>query len=1154
MSPSEFVPLSAAQQSVWYAQQLNPDVPICIAQYIEIEGPLQTAVFERIAELAKDEVPGLRIRLVERDGIPFQTVEDDADEYFPVLDFSAEPDPRAAADAWIRADMASPMDLYGDRLYTMRFLRLGPELHRWYLRAHHIAVDGYTGAMVNAGIAELYTRLVQGGEYEPQERGDYWGHLAEDAAYRASERFAKDREYWTERFADLPEIVTLTSRTAPPSMDFLRSSTTLGPQESSELAVAARRLRTATPGMAIAATAAYMARVTGTEEVVLGLAVTGRTTELARATPTMMSNIVPLRVTVTPDLTVEELTRAVSRATARALRHQRYRVEDLRRDLGLLADGRRLYGAVVNIMPFDYTADFAGSRATAHALVLGLTEDVAFNIYDGLDGRGTRFDLDAHPGLYSAEEIAAHHERHVRFLRTLAAADPSTRVGDLPLLSDDERADVLTGWNGPETGRPAETVTGVFARHVAATPDAPALESADGTLRLSYAELDARADRLARRLTRLGAGPETPVATLLDRSPEIVVSSLAVLKAGGHYVPVHHSYPPDRVAWLIRDVGASVLLTDRVMLDRNPWLADAHQGGITLLVVDDPDGDADGAEAPGGGFAPVHPDQLAYGIFTSGSTGLPKGVGISHRAVVDFATDSRTRLAPGDRMLLHSAHAFDASTLELWRPLLGGATIVVAPPGMLDADVLERTVRDAGVTHAFATTSLFNLVAAERPAAFAPLRAVEFGGEAASAAAVARVLAACPDTAVRNAYGPTEATTYVTLHDTRGEVSADDPSVPIGSALDDTRLYVLDRALRPVPVGVPGELYVAGAGVARGYLGRPGLTAAAFVACPFGPPGERMYRTGDLVRLRPAGDAGGDGRPRRATLEYLDRVDQQVKIRGFRIELGEIEAALVRHPDVAHAAVVAREDRPGVKRLVAYVVAAPGAEPDPAALRRAAADTLPEYMVPSAVLVLPTLPLTGNGKLDVRALPVPDAAPADRPYRAPRTEAEKVLAGLFAEVLEVDRVGLDDGFFDLGGDSIIAMRLVSRARAAGLALSPRDVFQRPTVDELAATVSVLDTAAAETADPVGDVPATPIMRWLRELGGPVSGFHQSVLLRTPPRLGEDALARALGVLLDTHDALRMTLAADGSLAIPAGAPDAAALVRRVAVDGRDPDE
>ncbi|MEV5576183.1 amino acid adenylation domain-containing protein [Spirillospora sp. NPDC052269] len=1163
MSPSEFVPLSAAQQSVWYAQQLYPEVPICIAQYIEIEGPLRPELFDRIATIANHEVPSLQIRIVERDGVPFQGLGAVPDAHIPLLDFSAEPDPQGAADVWIRADMATPMDLYGDRLYTLRVLRLGPELHRWYLRAHHIVLDGFAGAMFNAGVAELYTRLAAGGEYEPQEHGDFRALLAEEAAYRSSERFAKDRAYWTERFADLPEVVTFATRTVPPTMDFVRSSTTMAAAESAGLAVSARRLRTATPGMAIAATAAYMARVTGDEEVVLGLAVTGRTTELARETPTMMSNIVPLRVTVDPGMTIEALTRTVSRATARALRHQRYRVEDLRRDLGLLADGRRLYGAIVNIMPFDYSADFGGSRATAHALALGLTEDLAFNIYDGLDGRGTRVDLDGHPALYSAEEIAAHHERHVRFLRTLAAADPSTKVGDLPLLSDDERADVLTGWNGAESGRPAATVTEVFARQAAATPDAPALETSDGALRLTYAELDARTGRLAHRLAALGVGPETPVATLLERSPDIVVSSLAILKAGGHYVPVHHSYPADRVAWLMCDVGASVLVTDRAMLERNPWLADAPQGGVALLVVDEPvpdeaAPDESAADVPSAAFASVHPEQLAYGIFTSGSTGLPKGVGISHRAVVDFVTDSRVRLEPGDRMLLHSAHAFDASTLEIWRPLLAGATVVVAPPGMVDAEVLERAVNDAGLTHAFATTSLFNLVAAERPAVFAPLRVVEFGGEAGSAAAVARVLDACPDTAVLNAYGPTEVTTYTTLYSARGGVTADDLTVPIGSALDDTRVYVLDRALRPVPVGVPGELYLAGAGVARGYLNRPGLTAAAFVPCPFGPPGERMYRTGDLVRLRPAGGPDAEARGQGHTLEYVDRADQQVKIRGFRIELGEVEAALSRHPDVAHAAVVAREDKPGVKRLVGYVVAVPeageGAGPDPAELRRSLLDVLPEYMVPSAVLVVPTLPLTGSGKLDVRALPAPDPATADRPFRAPRTEAETMLAALFAEVLEVDRVGLDDGFFDLGGDSIIAMRLVSRARAAGLAFTPRDVFQRPTVSELALVATVADTSGVEFADPVGDVPATPIVHWLRELGGPVSGFHQSILLRTPPRLGVDELARALGVLLAEHDALRLTLGADGSLEIPAEAPDAAALVRRVDAEGRDADE
>ncbi|WP_020722882.1 non-ribosomal peptide synthetase [Actinomadura atramentaria] len=1148
MSSSEYVPLSAAQQSVWYAQQLTPEVPICIAQYIEIEGPLDPRLFDEIGRLAAAEFPSLQMRLTERDGVPFQVIPDDPETPILLTDFSAEPDPEAAARAWMRADMARPMDLLGERLHHLAVLRLGPERHFWYLRAHHITVDGFGGSLVNSRMGELYTLLAGGGEYVFEERGDYRALLAEEAEYRAGERFAKDRAYWTERFADLPEITGLSDRTAAPTMDFVRSSTTLDPAASGGLAAAARRLRTATPGLAIAATAAYMARVTGDPDVVLGLAVTGRTTDLARRTPTMMSNIVPLRVRVDPGLTLDELTRTVSRATARALRHQRYRLEDLLRDLKLLGERRRLYGAVVNIMPFDYTADFAGATGRAHPLALGLTEDVAFNIHDGLDGRGTRIDLDGHPELYTADEIAAHHARHVRFLHAMAAADPASRVGDLELLDDAERTAVVTGWNATATDRRPATVLDAFAARVAADPDAPAVVAVPpagepAAPPLTYAELDARANRLAHRLAELGAGPETPVATLLERSPDVVTASLAVLKTGGHYVPVHHAFPAERVAWLLRDTGVRVLVCDRATLADRPWLADAAHAGVAVLVLDDDPWAERPADPPA---ATVHPDTLAYAIFTSGSTGTPKAVGATHAAVVELATDRRLAEGPGDRHLMHSPHAFDASTLEMYAPLLGGGTVVVPPPGAMDAAEVERVVAEGRATRMFITTSLFNLVAAERPAAFASLRVLQTGGEAASPAALARVVAACPDTAVANVYGPTEATTYALEHALRGVDVEALRTVPIGTPLDDTRAYVLDAALRPVPPGVTGELYLAGSGLARGYLNRPGLTAGAFTACPFGAPGERMYRTGDLARWN------ADG-----ALEYVGRADQQVKIRGFRIELGEIEKALTAQPSVARAAVVARADGPGSRRLVGYVVPDPDHGPtDARELRRAVAAALPEYMVPAAIVELDALPLTANGKLDQRALPAPDyaaASGAGRPYRAPRTPVEETLCGLFADILGVERVGVDDGFFDLGGDSIIAMRLVSRARSAGLLISPREVFQRPTVDELAAVARPAQDAGAAPDGPdaaLGDVPATPILRWLRERGGPFGGFSQSVLLRTPAGLGVEPLTGALRAVLDHHDALRLVARPDGTLHIPApGSADAAACVRRADVAG-----
>ncbi|ACY97456.1 non-ribosomal peptide synthetase [Thermomonospora curvata] len=1134
MSTPELLPLSAAQRSVWYAQQLNPQTPICIAQYIEIEGALEPGLLDEVARLAADETPGLHIRLVERDGIPYQIVPEGVQATIPTVDFTAEADPMAAAQEWMRADMAAPMDLFGERLYRMAVLRLAPDRHLWYLRAHHICVDGFGGALIAARVAEVYTDLAEGRGYRPGSLGSYRELLAEEEAYRSSERFQQDRAYWTERFADLPEVGGLSrhvGKVVAPSMDFVRATTALGPDDSRRLAEAARALRSATPALAIAATAAYMAAMTGTDDVVLGLAVTGRTTELARQTPTMMSNIVPLRVSVRPSMTVAELTRAVSRATARALRHQRYRREDLMRDLGLLGGAeRRLYGAVVNIMPFDYTARFGEARARAHALALGLTEDLSFNIHDGLDGRGTRIDLDGHPELYTAEEIAAHHERHVRFLQRMAEAGPDATLASLDLLGAQERHTVLHRWNDTATGRTPDTVVGRFARQVAAAPDAIAVRAGETTL--TYAELNERANRLAHRLIGLGVGPETPVAVLVDRSPELIVASLAILKTGGYYVPVHHGYPAERVAWLMADTGAPVLVCDRAMAGRAAGL------DATVLVVDaDPLLAAQPATDPG---VPVHPEQLAYGIFTSGSTGHPKGVAIRHRDVVDFVTDPALVMHPGERVLVHTAHAFDASTVETWAALLGGATCVVAEPGLVDADALARAVAGGGLTRMFLTTSLFNLVAAERPQALASLREVHTGGEAASAAAMRRVQEACPALRIANVYGPTETTTYSSIHYV-DDLPEDATSVPIGRPLADTRLYVLDEALRPVPPGVPGELYIAGTGLARGYLNRPALTAERFVACPFGAPGERMYRTGDLVRWNDDG-----------TLEYLDRADQQVKIRGFRIELGEIETALAAHPDVAHAAVIAREDRPGDKRLVGYVVPAAGAAPDPAGLRAHLARRLPEYMVPAAVMVLDTLPLTGNGKLDRRALPAPDySAAEERPHRAPRTPVEETLCALFAEVLGVERIGLDDGFFDLGGDSIVAMRLVSRARKAGLVISPREVFQYPTVEELAAVVRTRDeeeTAEQAPDSGVGPLTATPIMRWLRELGGPTAGFSQNVVLRVPAGLDTGHLTAALQAVLDHHDALRIRELPDGGLEIPPpGSLDAAGCVRRVPV-------
>ncbi|MGB8840895.1 MAG: non-ribosomal peptide synthetase, partial [Aliidongia sp.] len=502
-------------------------------------------------------------------------------------------------------------------------------------------------------------------------------------------------------------------------------------------------------------------------------------------------------------------------------------------------------------------------------------------------------------------------------------------------------------------------------------------------------------------------------------------------------------------------------------------------------------------------------DHLAYVIYTSGSTGKPKGVQIRQASVVNFLMGMQAELAvrPDDVLVGLTTLSFDISVLELLLPLVNGARLVLGSRAQAgDPAALRALIEAQGATIVQATpTSWRMLLQHGWPRLASPLR-VLCGGEALPGDLVQQLL---PHAAqLWNLYGPTETTIWSALQRIDASAPAKSGSV-LGRAIWNTQIYVLDGQLRPVPAGAAGELYIAGAGLARGYLGRPGLTSERFVACPFGAPGSRMYRTGDLAKWR------ADG-----VLDFLGRADSQVKIRGFRIEPGEIEAALAHQPGVGQASVIAREDRPGQKQLVGYVVAEPGQSLDPADLRHALAAILPDYMVPAAIMVLERLPLTPNGKLDRKALPAPDFTPSTG--RAAQTPLEEALAGLFAEVLGLDRVGVEDSFFHLGGDSIRSIQLVSRARKAGLILTPRDIFQHQSVAALAKMVRpVADRMALAPDLPMGAVPATPIIAWLQQLPGSIARFNQSLLFQAPADLAFSSLAAALQALLDHHHALRL---------------------------------
>ncbi|PJT48689.1 non-ribosomal peptide synthetase, partial [Streptomyces albidoflavus] len=660
-----------------------------------------------------------------------------------------------------------------------------------------------------------------------------------------------------------------------------------------------------------------------------------------------------------------------------------------------------------------------------------------------------------------------------------------------------------------------------FAARVAEHPDALAVSSPSG--RLTYAELDARAERLARVLAERGVTAESRVGVLLERSADLVVALLAVLKSGGAYVPLHAASPEERTRSLLARSRTELVLTDRDL---------ASVAGVPAVRVDTaPVSDSRPPAAP-------HPDSLAYVMYTSGSTGRPKGVAITHADITALAADTRWHNGAHRHLLFHSPHSFDAATYEIWAALLNGHTLTVA-----DREITAPVVREAvasGVTAVFLTKALFDLLAEEDPGCFTGLQEVWTGGEAASPAAMSTVQATNPDLTLVHVYGPTETTAFAICGPLSPADTAHSP-VPLGLPMDNTQAYVLDAFLAPVPVGVPGELYLGGTGLARGYDGQPALTATRFVPDPHHP-GARLYRTGDLVTRHP------DGR-----LHFLGRTDTQVKIRGHRIEPAETEAALLGHPEVSRACVLAREDRPGSKYLAAYVVGTTGAEE----LRAHLARSLPEYLVPSAFVLLDALPLTPNGKVDHRALPAPDRT-AGTAHTAPSTPAEETLAAIWAEVLGTERVGVHDNFFSLGGDSITSLQVVSRARRAGLALSSRDIFLRQTVAGLAASAAGTEPGEASRAPQgvvSGPVGPTPVREWFFA-HHPVAPAHfaMSLAFELAPGTEVRALREAVAALLGHHDALRslFTRDADGHWAghlAPAVDPDAVLTVHRLAPEG-----
>ncbi|MCW4352546.1 non-ribosomal peptide synthase/polyketide synthase [Hoyosella sp. YIM 151337] len=1277
-------PLSQAQYGMWFAQQLDPDVPVSIAQYIELRGELDPDLLDYSIDRARCELGSGALRILQQDGEPMQVVALGPEKHIERYDFRDKPDPIAAAFEWMHEEYSTPIDLLRDRIGISALIQVGENHYLWYGRIHHIALDGYAATRWVSRAAEIYRSIKQGREPSPAPFTELYSTYEADVTYRSSARYAADRDFWLERLSGRNVVSSLVEGTAQALPRTKLETAALSPQAAERLENSDQIFGVSAAAVLVGAFAVYLSRMTGEKDVTVSSIMLGRVNKQQRDAGGTFANTFPLRVSVEAGETIEELLQAVHSEQLGTLRHQRFGVEEIRHEIGLGDSPRRLLGPIVNPMLFDQNIDLGDIVGEFTILTSGPVEDLLVNIYPRGNPVRTHVDFRANPNLYTDELLREHHQRYMAFLEEFLSSErtapletvhqqtaeigiqrhrqrirsefwretlsglpnslelpgfttrPNGRRGDtakvsLPLASDtsdslrrfaresgntefavlaaivaaalaritasddlglgipvtaepdaeataivlrtgvdlaqplteaalraqsnlytvartalgavlpeitaalradgdDERvapchaalsvdgamlaagspargaafgpefavcdiqfafrlgkgaaltlsftddvgtpetatmigqrvltllqealakpevalgdhelltateADTLLPVTGPESATRVP-LPEVFARSAAANPDGVAIIAGDR--RVSYEELDSLSSQLARYLIeRAGARPEQLVAMGIARSAESVLATWAIAKTGAGFVPVDPNYPRDRVEHMIEDSGSVVGLTVR---DQRHLLPDT----IEWIVLDDPATrelikhfpvstvtDVDR-------LAPLRLDNIAYVIYTSGSTGKPKGVSVSHHGLESFAAEQRDayRVTPQSRVMAFSSPSFDASMLEMLFSLANSATMVIVPPTVFGGEDLHRVLHEHAVTHAFITPMALTSV---EPEGLEHVQHIAVGGEALPRELLTKW---APGRTFHNIYGPTETTIVTAISE---PLVPGDP-ISIGGPIRGTRMVILDSRLKPVPMGVAGELYITGLGLARGYHERRELTASRFVADPYAPNGGRMYRTGDLARWAHAPRTG------HLTIEYVGRSDFQVKVRGFRIELGEIDTLLEKHPSVSVAATLGRPGPSGDTVLVSYVKFKPGQETEPGELTRHLEEFLPTYMVPSAVVILDEIPLNPVGKLDRNALPEPDFAASTRTrFRAPTNPVEEIIIQVFTDILSVDSIGVDDSFFDTGGNSLIATRAVARINAALQSeITVRDLFEAPTASALAVRV------------------------------------------------------------------------------------------------------
>ncbi|HYD78841.1 MAG TPA: non-ribosomal peptide synthase/polyketide synthase [Paucimonas sp.] len=1108
------LPLSFAQQRLWFLHRLEPDsAAYNVPALLRFSGALNTAALKAAFDALIMRHETLRTTFKEIDGVAVQEIAPHAEAALPVIDLTSLSGEAQAAEAQRLAadDAAMPFDLAAGPLLRMTLLKLAETEHVLLLSLHHIVSDGWSLNVLVREFAALYAASRAGTSNPlPPLPVQYADFAAWQRAALTGAALERDLAYWRAQLGEEQPVLELPTDRPRPAVarpDGAKHRFTLDASLASALRTLSRDRGTTLFMTLKAAFDVLLYRLSGQRDIRVGVPIANRNRVELEGLIGFFVNTQVLRSQVDGRAAFTGLLEQVKEAALGAQAHQDLPFEQLVDALQPERDLSRspLFQVMFNVQRPDFSAlsGIPDLRLEAHARDNGTTQfDLSVDIKEVAD------ELDATIAYRTDLFDAATIERIAGYYRNLLraiAARPDMRIGEMPLLNADEWQRVTRDWNATAVVYPdARPVHESIARQAAMTPDAIALVSVEQ--RLTYRELDAAANRLAHRLLASGVQRDCLVGVCAERSPEMTIALLAVLKTGAAYVPLDPDYPPSRLAYMLADAGIHALLTQEAAWSRLALTAP----GVHVLPLDRR-ADA-GFPATDPGIA-VHPQQLAYTIYTSGSTGRPKGAGVPHAGLTNrlLWMQDAYRLTANDRVLQKTPFGFDVSVWEFFWPLMTGATLVMAAPGdhKDPARLVELIQRHGITTLHFVPSMLQAFVEHGGLPRCASLRQVLASGEALPAELRQRFMRQS-QAALRNLYGPTEASIDVTAWTcTEGDIK----TVPIGRPIANTQLYVLDGDLNPVPVGVAGELYIGGVQLARGYLGRPGLTAERFVPDPFGRAGGRLYRTGDVARWR------SDG-----AIEYLGRTDHQVKIRGVRIELGEIEATLLAHPAVREAVVIAREEKAGDKRLVAYVTTKQAVTVE--ALRTHVQHELAAAMVPAAFVFLEALPLNPNGKLDRKALPAPEYGNQAKRYVAPRSEAEQALVRIWGEVLGIGQVGIHDNFFALGGDSILALQMVSRARQAGLAVTPKDLFQHQTVAMLA-LVARLDDTHIEQGPASGEVPLTPIQSWFfRQRQPQPHHWNQAVLLETTQPLDPGHLEAALHALVRQHDSLRLRFERD----------------------------